>query len=295
MSSADITNYMTPTAATTKRQRANSSPEPAAEVTNADIVRLMTQMQISLNKKIDEKFDDLAMRTDKQFTELKTDFGNLQATVASLTVRQQELADENRQLKAELANIKTEMKSIADNRNEAIEKEAEARDDLEAQQRRYNLTISGITQLTKDENCKELVNRFLKQLVPTHDDNTLDICHRTAAGQLICRFTSRTARDAIYAERSKLRNMTTDNFNLPGNSIKNKLYINESLTFTRAKIFKSARVACNTFNDLHGSAHRVFIYKGYVTAATPTINEVKGKLTMLKTENSVHEYFSKLR
>jgi hypothetical protein len=78
------------------------------------------------------------------------------------------------------------------------------------------LNISGITQLAKDENCKAIVNKFLKLLVPSHDDNTLDICHRTAGGQLICRFTSRTARDAIYAERKQLKDKTTEMFNLPG-------------------------------------------------------------------------------
>ena len=233
---------------------------------------------------------------NNQFASLKDDIAGLKDTVAALNVKQMELMNENRDLKSEVNNLKEKVKGMTRDRADAAEREMHARDDIEAQQRRYNLNISGITQIgdPKKENCKELVNTFLKKLVPAHDINTLDVAHRTASGALICRFTSRTARDLIYAARKKLMNMTTAEFGLPGNNMKNRLYINENLTFHRAKVFKAARSLCYSYNDDNNMSYRVFIYKGFVTVATPTVGEVKGKMTTLKTERDVSDYFNKL-
>ena len=92
--------------------------------------------------------------------------------------------------------------------------------------------------------------------------------------------------------------MTTQDFGLPGNSIKNKIYINENLTFYRAKLHKIARSVNKDFNVLHNTKHRVIIYKGQVTAATPpTIegNPKSGKLTPLLNEESITKYFNELK
>ena len=282
----------TPTQSQIKRKQLASSPdqdvaveteEPA--ITNFDLMKQMQSMMSTMNENM-----------DKQFQSLKNDMANLQATVTALSAKQQELTAENRDLKDEINSLNAKVKTLTEDRNVAIEMEIHARDDLEAQQRRYNLNISGITQVgdPKKENCKEIVNAFLKQLVPSYDCSTLDVCHRTAAGALICRFTSRTARDLIYSNRKKLMHMTTNDFVLPGNNKKNKMYINDNLTFLRAKIFKVARNLCYTYNDSNNTSYRVFVYRGFITAATPTVGDVKGVMTTLKTEKSAIEYFNKL-
>ena len=274
-----------------KRKQLASSPdhdvveeqEPA--ITNFDLMKQMQSMMSTMNENM-----------DKQFQGLKNDMAGLQATVTALSAKQQELTAENRDLKAEINSLNAKVKSLTDDKNMSIEMEVHARDDLEAQQRRYNLNISGITQVgdPKKENCKEIVNKFLKQLVPSYECSTLDVCHRTAAGALICRFTSRTARDLIYSNRKLLMNKTTDDFGLPGNNIKNKIYINDNLTFLRAKIFKVARNLCYTYNDSNNTSYRVFVYRGFITEATPTVGDVKGVMTTLKTEKSAIEYYNKL-
>ena len=134
--------------------------------------------------------------------------------------------------------------------------------------------------------------------MPSHNPNSLDICHRTASEQLICRFTTRSARDNIYAARNQLRTMSTQDFGLPGNTIKNKIYINENLTFFRAKLHKIARTVNYEFNLAHNTKHRVIIYKGLVTAATPPTIEGQpksGKLTPLLNEESIRKYFKELK
>ena len=54
-------------------------------------------------------------------------------------------------------------------------------------------------------------------------------------------------------------------------------------------------MANKTFNLANNTKHRVFVYKGLVAASTPTVNGVRGKMTTLKTEESVNEYFNKLK
>ena len=140
-----------------------------------------------------KEFKAVNLRIDQQFDNLKADVGNLTASVSSLSRKQAELSAENALLKEELSAMK---KSIAiieekqrvtvEKQNAAIQEHAAARDDIEAQQRRYNLNISGIEKLDNKENCKEIANAFLIKLVPSHDPNSLDISHRTASGQLIC-------------------------------------------------------------------------------------------------------------
>ena len=278
----------------------------------SDIVSMITSMQIgitaeikSVKSEVTEEFKAVNQRIDHQFDLLKADVANLTTSVSTLSRKQADLTAENALMKEELLAIKKTIAIIEEKQRTTEEKhkaelqeQAVARDDIEAQQRRYNLNVSGIVQLDKQEDCKKMVNDFLKKLVPSHDPNSLDICHRTASGQLICRFSTRSARDNIYASRHLLRNMTTQDFGLPGNSIKNKLYINENLTFYRAKIHKAARSANNTFNRLNDTKHRIIIYKGQVTAATPPTIEGQpksGKLTPLLSEESVENYFNKLK
>ena len=249
-----------------KRPRSSSTPEKEAEkaekeVSNADIVKMITSLQLGIGaefksfkvevaaefksvgfefKGIHERVEGIHDSIQNQFGELKTEVANLSSSVSTLSQKQAELSAENAMLKEELAAIRRNIAIIEEKQRVSDEKQAAAleaeianRDDLEAQQRRYNITISGITKLDKNEDCIRIANDFLKKLVPAHDPKTLDICHRTAGGQLICRFTSRSARDAIYAARKQLKDRTTSDYGLPGNDIKNKLYVNESLTFLR--------------------------------------------------------------
>ena len=59
---------------------------------------------------------------------------------------------------------------------------------------------------------------------------------------------------------------------------------------------RAARLANNSYNTKNNTKHRVIVYKGHVTAATPSPDGIKsGVLTPLTTEKSVIEYYNNLK
>ena len=286
-----------------KRKRSSSEFEsdrqPPTEVSLATIVSLITTLSKDVNTvkgiavENTAKLDENMGKLDMQFAELKHEFSSLSATVQNLSDKQFDIVKENHELKAEIAVVKQEvmdLKAKDANRSKERDDEVAARDDLEAQQRRYNLTISGIVQQSENENCKDVANRFFSQLLPGHDHNTLDICHRTKGGELICRFATRSARDAIFKESKKkdgLRTKTTTDFGLPGNNIRNRIYVNESLTFLRSRISKAARAAVFEYNKTHPFAKRkAIVHKGFVK-----IVDANDNLHVMMKVESVEEFF----
>ena len=269
----------------------SSSPDPCL----AQLVSLMTKLS---NDVLDVKacLSDNRATMDNQFSTMKNEFANLSSTVLNLSKKQFELSKENEELKSDVAIMKVqiaELKRKDAERNKEVAEEVFARDELEAQQRRYNLVVSGIVKVDEDEDCKAIANAFFVKLLPSYQRRSLDICHRTASGSLICRFVTRSARDSIFALRKTLKDRTTSDFGLPNNDIKNKIYINESLTFLRSRIFREAKSACQEYNTAHPTAkYKVIIHKGLVKAVDP--NEKKkfsDRLTTFKTVDSISELF----
>ena len=146
------------------------------------------------------------------------------------------------------------LKSLIDALTERVKNEEMARDDLETQGRRYCLTVSGI-QETEGENCIDIIYKLYKYLNINQDKSTIDICHRTFAKHLIVRFTSCTARDALYDKRSKLKGVTAEDLGFKGTGT--DIFINESLSFARSKIMKEARIRMKAYNEDKSLADKV--------------------------------------
>ena len=96
-----------------------------------------------------------------------------------------------------------------------------------------------------------MVGEFFKKLDHHFTTDCLDIAHRKKNGQIICRFTSRKARDTVYGLRRQLRNKTATEYGFKPSSPSAKLYINESLTFFNSQVARDARTACRAFNNIH--------------------------------------------
>ena len=120
-----------------------------------------------------------------------------------------------------------------------LEVESAKRDQLENQDRKYNLEISGVP-ITKDEDPKELVAKVMEVAGAMHGEDAIDIAHRKAAGGIIALFHSRSVRDEVYDRRFNLQGKSS--LDLGKNfTVKNDLYINESLTFDRSVLMKQVR------------------------------------------------------
>ena len=141
-----------PTVQDPKRKRQIS--DDVASDSNTDELTLISIANIiaALNTNISSVKDTVASVKD----ELKSEFANLSTTVRDLSDKQYDLMKENLELKAEIAsvrsevvNLRAEVSSKEEIRSKEMEAEIAARDDLEAQQRRYNLTISGIVKQRK--------------------------------------------------------------------------------------------------------------------------------------------------
>ena len=291
-----------------KRKREGSDRDDTSvsnsndELSLASIASMISALSVNVSSvqdtisSVKDKVIENTNKLDTNTCELKAEIANLSVTVKNLSDKQYELMKENMELKAEIANVKSEvvnLKAVFNSKEEMrtkeIEAEIAARDDLEAQQRRYNLTISGIVKQSDSENCKDICNQLFAKLVRSYNPNQLDICHRTSAGQLICRFATRSARDEVFKQgKEQMKVKTTMDFDLPGNNIRNKIYFNESLTFLRARIHRAARIAVNTFNVSHPLAkQRAIIHKGLVKIA-----DAKGELHTMMTLKAVEEYFN---
>ena len=80
-----------------------------------------------------------------------------------------------------------------------------------------------------------------------HGEEAIDIAHRKAAGGFIVRFHSRSVRDEVYDRRFQLQGKSSLDLGKDF-TVKNDLYINESLTFDRSVLMKQVRDRLKEYN-----------------------------------------------
>ena len=189
--------------------------------TLADIGRRVTS--------IDTKFDTLERKVDfisEQYENQKTVCDNL--------------LNQNTELKLENQSIRADISAIRHD----LQVEIGKRDNLENQDRKYNLEFSGVPK-KEDENPKQLVNKIMKAVGVNESIDTIDIAHRKMAGGIIARFKTRTVRDEVYGKRFALVGKSSRSLGFTEDF---QLYINESLTFDRSQLMKFVRDEVKTFN-----------------------------------------------
>ncbi|XP_077990997.1 uncharacterized protein LOC144453647 [Glandiceps talaboti] len=103
--------------------------------------------------------------------------------------------------------------------------------------RRNNLEISGIPE-RENENTDDITLSVLRNINPGISIDDIDVTHRIGKVQsptlphtarhrpIIVAFTNRRSRNAIYDQRRKIKDISTENL---GYSTKNNIYINENL------------------------------------------------------------------
>ena len=181
---------------------------------------------------------------------LTTRFDNLESRVNSITVKYEEqntqinnLLHRNTALQAENVEIRAEINKL----RRDLDIESSKRDQLENQDRKYNLEISGVP-FRRDEEPKELVAKVMGVAgAGAYGEADIDIAHRKMAGGIIVRFHSRTVRNDVYDKRFNLQGKTSLDLGL-GFTEKNDLYLNESLTFDRSVLMKEVRDELKVYN-----------------------------------------------
>ena len=88
---------------------------------------------------------------------------------------------------------------------------------------------------------RKLVVKAMELMGAEVGEEAIDICHRKIGGSIIILFRNRTARDEVYSKRMNLKGYTTKDLDIPVPAKGNRLYMNESLTFGRAKLMADIR------------------------------------------------------
>ena len=152
-----------------------------------------------------------------------------------------------------------------------LEKVKSYKNHMENNSRKITLEISGIP-VTKNENCKHIVFDIgmamgFKEL----QYNDIDVAHRLMSDEttdripsIIVKFISRTSRDNYYSYRAGLKDITILDLKLSETpatkKVKNKIYINESLSLDTKLLFKKARKQAEDFDYKHCYVYGSIIY-----------------------------------
>ena len=130
-----------------------------------------------------DSFEDKLCAIEGKLTKLDA----IETSIESLKIKQEEQCAFNDSFNFKVAALKDEnhdlnkqLLALKDN----LKEEATARDDLERQQRRYNLELSGIAQ-ADNENTYALVASFFSKLDSDFDEICIDVAHRKKMGKLL--------------------------------------------------------------------------------------------------------------
>ena len=209
-----------------------------------------TTVMASEGSKIDEILSIVRdMKDDMRCVKEKV--GALEEAISHIDLRCDEqksvsdrLVNENQAMRNELDELKHNFAEL----DTKLSSEIRKRDDLETHSRRMNLEFGGIPKVD-GEDCLMLVAKVMQAAGSENTEGAIDVAHRKIAGGIIARFRSRAARDEVYEKRFNLQNVTSRNlgFTLPERG--NPIFINESLSFDRAKLLRNVRDKIKLLND----------------------------------------------
>lgn len=181
----------------------------------------------------------------EQIKLLETDIGK------SVDLCHEKIEDLTKTIKKQNENLKAleekYSKSLEENKNlQKRVSELEIRlDDLDQYSRSNTLEINGIPE-TANENVLEIVKTMGRSLDYQITDDMVDACHRL--GQklqdrprgIIVKFTRRTVKEQLLEKRRIKRNFNTKDIGFTDKPA-DVIYISESLTLRRRKLFNAAR------------------------------------------------------
>ena len=226
----------------TKRQRPQSTDEVNEAPEEPSTQDMLKEILLTV-RRLDTRVEDL----DKKIGGLEEGLSFASNEIAILKL-------ENIDLKAENVALTEKVDAIEDRLDilgTALDHESEMRDAMEANSRLINLEISGIPKSEGEtrSQCKEHVLKVLTLIGSENGASAVDVAHRKMSGGIIVKFRSRCQRDEVYLKRFNLVGKTSLDlgFNLPTKG--NFIYINESLSFDRARLMKEIRDKLRVINN----------------------------------------------
>ena len=203
-----------------------------------------------LDKKLDAKFDPIL----KSLEFISNGFDELTQKISNLEQSNEILAKENQFLKNQLAELWKEVNDVK-----------VVMDEQEQYFRRESLEIRGIPTTLK-ENTDEIVKSIGSLLDVKIEEQDISVSHRMPLSinkpnaappgssrssrdmpVIVVKFTNRNVRDRLYRVRSNLKNFTVGDIGL-GRFGDGKIFIQESLTARRRKLFKQCLEIRKKFN-----------------------------------------------
>ena len=202
------------------------------------IIQKLCSLEVRLQAIESEKAKDHAKMED-----MSNKIGNLERTCQNLEIKIQQLIENNDKTLQTVSNVRRDLYNEHD-KNILLQSRI---DHLEQTQRECNVRVIGFPELGQsdaDIKCQ------LMQLVGAQEGSEKDITTISRMGKpkddkhrdLIVKFVSKETRDRFYALRKKT----------PKNSENKKIYINEDLIQSKAKLFYDARQLVKR-GRLHGT------------------------------------------
>ena len=214
------------------------SPDPAVN----EILRIVGAMAMDIEtiKKTNESFD-------YRIKQLEDSAKHVDGIQEKVLLNQGELIKKNTELEKRVEYLEASLKEV----KVSVALEAKLRDDIDLNNRKYNLEMSGIPGFDQEdpakpmEYCKKMMT--LVGSVMPHD--MLDVAHRKMNGGIIMRFKSRTARDEVYARRFQLKGITSHDFGFALPQKGNFIFVNESLSHDRSILMQQIRLRLKVINE----------------------------------------------
>ena len=183
---------------------------------------LVTILDEKLEEKFQRKFDELKQQIDHKLAPLQKMVDEVMETAKFINAKYDDLVKEQKALKLALHTIEAKFYSLA-----------KAHDDLEQYGRRECVEIRGIPVPSdpKSEDTNAVVKSVGDLMGISVTDNDISVSHRMPQSKrykgkqrgppaIIAKFTRRVTKDKFYGARS----------NLHGFTVRNSIYISESLT-----------------------------------------------------------------
>ena len=214
------------------------SPDPAVN----EILRMVKTMAIDIDsiKQTNDKFD-------YRIRQLEESAQHVDGIQEKLLLNQGEILKENTALAKRVEFLEASLKEV----KLAAVMEAKLRDDIDLNNRKYNLEMNGIPGTENEDPAKPI--EYCKQMMTlvgsTMPHESLDIAHRKMNGGIIMRFKSRAARDEVYARRFNLKGKTSHDFGFDLPQKGNFIFVNESLSHDRSLLMQQIRLRLKVINE----------------------------------------------
>ena len=210
-----------------KRARQSSADDMSQEDILSEI--LMTV------RRLDGTVSDLSSKLDG----LESSLSYAHQEISSLQLENTELKSANVALNTRVDSLERRFEGLELN----LENERYMRDENEANSRLQNLEISGIPKKEGETraDCKKHCAAVMTLIGSENGADAIDVAHRKMSGGIILRFKSRSQRDEVYLKRFSLVGKSSLDLGFRTPTPGNPIYLNESLSFDRARLMKSIR------------------------------------------------------